>query len=159
MVMTSLKWRHNYILKFDFIIISFKNHYLSKSRNFRSPILKIKRHWGLTIFWKSVTKIVHFLYISQLKFSLKIWNNILIEWGPGPPGYALAQDLKKLALTEKIGPAMPVLPSQPKNRKKNLIITCFLVKFCFIQNKDFKNWNLVSSKIRILRSFRFKNRS
>jgi len=35
------KWRHNYILKFDFIIISFKNHYLAKSRNFKPPILKI----------------------------------------------------------------------------------------------------------------------
>jgi len=39
--------------------------------------------------------------MSQLKFSLKIWNNILIggrTQGPmGPsPGYALAQDLKKL---------------------------------------------------------------
>jgi len=40
-------WRYfgdvmaNYILKFDFVIISFKNHYLVKSRNFRSLILKI----------------------------------------------------------------------------------------------------------------------
>jgi len=46
MVMTSLKWRHNYILKFVFVIISFKIHHLSKSRNFRSPILKVKRRWG-----------------------------------------------------------------------------------------------------------------
>jgi len=41
MMMTSLKLRHNYILKFDFVITSFKNHYLAKSRNFKSPILKI----------------------------------------------------------------------------------------------------------------------
>jgi len=40
MAMTSLKWHHNYNLKFDFII-SFKNHYLAKSRNFRSPISKV----------------------------------------------------------------------------------------------------------------------
>jgi len=41
---TSLKWRHNYILKFDFVIISFKTNHLAKLRNFKSPILKIKRH-------------------------------------------------------------------------------------------------------------------
>jgi len=41
MVMTSLLWRRSYILKFDFVIISFKKHYLAKSRNFRSPILKV----------------------------------------------------------------------------------------------------------------------
>jgi len=45
-------------------------------------------------------------------------NNILIGWGPGPPGYALAQDLKKRYLTEKIRPVMPVLPSHVGNRKK-----------------------------------------
>jgi len=45
--------------------------------------------------------------------------------GDGPPGYALAQDLKKRFLTEKIRPVMSVT-------EKNLIITCFLVKFCFI---------------------------
>jgi len=43
MVMTSLKWRHKYILKFDFVIIIFKNHHLAKSRNFRSPNLKHKQ--------------------------------------------------------------------------------------------------------------------
>jgi len=42
----------------------------------------------------------------------------LIGWGPGLPGYALAQDLKKLTPTEKIRPVMPVLPSQTGNRKK-----------------------------------------
>jgi len=41
MVMTSVKLRHNYFLKLDFVIISFKNHNLTKSRNFRSPKLKI----------------------------------------------------------------------------------------------------------------------
>jgi len=50
-------------------------------------------------------------------------------------GYALAQDHKKRSLTEKIRPVMPVLPSHAGNRKKKkLIITCFLVKFCFTQN-------------------------
>jgi len=44
-VMTSPNWRHNYNLKFNFVIISFKNRYLAKSRNFRSPILKVKRRW------------------------------------------------------------------------------------------------------------------
>jgi len=28
-----------------FVIISFKNHYLAKSRNFRSPILKVNERW------------------------------------------------------------------------------------------------------------------
>jgi len=41
MVITSRKWRHNSMLKFDFVIISFKNYYLAKSRNFKSLILKI----------------------------------------------------------------------------------------------------------------------
>jgi len=42
----------------------------------------------------------------------------LIGWGPEPPGYALAQDLKKLSLTEKIRPVMPVLPSHAGIQKK-----------------------------------------
>jgi len=33
-------------LKFDLVIFSFKNHYLTKSRNFRSSILKVKGRWG-----------------------------------------------------------------------------------------------------------------
>jgi len=45
----------------------------------------------------------------------------LIGWGAGPLGYALAQDRKKLSLTEKIRPVMPVLPSHAGNRKKNLL--------------------------------------
>jgi len=60
--------------------------------------------------------------MSRLKFSLKIWNNILIRgaWAPlgPPPGYALAQDLKKRSLTEKISPIILVLPSHASNRKK-----------------------------------------
>jgi len=61
MVMTSLKWRHHYILKFNFVIISFKNHHLAKSRNFRSPILEVMRRWGRKDpsawrFWKFITK-------------------------------------------------------------------------------------------------------
>jgi len=53
--------------------------------------------------------------MSQLKFILKIRYNIWIGEGTGSlgpsPGYALAQDLKKLSLTEKIRPVMPILPS------------------------------------------------
>jgi len=58
--------------------------------------------------------------------------------GPGslgpPPGYALAQDLKKRFLTEKIRPDMPVLLSHAgimpvTEKKKKNIITGFLVKF------------------------------
>jgi len=45
MVMTPLEWRHNYTLKFDCVVISFKNHNLAKSRNFKL-ILRIKRRWG-----------------------------------------------------------------------------------------------------------------
>jgi len=39
------------------------------------------------------------------------------EDGPlGPsPGYALAQDLKKRSLTEKISPVMPILPQSFRN--------------------------------------------
>jgi len=85
--------------------------------------------------------------MSQLKFSLKIWNNILIGGGTGSLGpslgYALAQDLKKRSRAEKIRPVMPILPSHAEIMpvtEKNLIITDFLVKFCF------------SSKIKILRT-------
>jgi len=48
--------------------------------------------------------------MSQLKFSLKIWNIILIG-GSEPPGYALAQDLKNVPWQKKIRPVTPVLPS------------------------------------------------
>jgi len=54
-----------------------------------------------------------------------------------PPGYALAQDLKRRSLTEKIKPVMSILPSYAgimPVTEKTLIITSFLVKFCFIQN-------------------------
>jgi len=48
----------------------------------------------------------------------------------GPfPDYALAQDLKKRSLTEKISPVMPILPSHAgimPVTEKNLIITSFL---------------------------------
>jgi len=36
---------HNWILKFDFVIISLRNHNLDKLRNFRSSSSKIKRRW------------------------------------------------------------------------------------------------------------------
>jgi len=52
--------------------------------------------------------------MSQLKFSLKIRNNILIGGG-GPPGCALAQSLKKRSLTEKIRPVMPIVSSDAGN--------------------------------------------
>jgi len=49
----------------------------------------------------------------------------------------LTQHLKKRSLTEKIRPVMSVLPSHvgimPVTEKK-LLITGFLVTFCFIQN-------------------------
>jgi len=54
---------------------------------------------------------------------------------------------------------MPILPSYSgimPVTEKTLIFTGFLVKFCFIQNQDLTNWNLASSKIRILRSFSLK---
>jgi len=48
--------------KFKFVIISFKNYNLAKSRNFRSPKSKVKGRWGwrapaLSDFWKFVIKI------------------------------------------------------------------------------------------------------
>jgi len=53
MVMASLKWRHNYIFEFDFVIISFKSHYAcrqGKTEKKRS-LKNIKlRHTGL-IYW------------------------------------------------------------------------------------------------------------
>jgi len=33
------------LVTFDFFIISLKIHNLAKSRNFRSPILKVKERW------------------------------------------------------------------------------------------------------------------
>jgi len=47
-------------LMLDFVIISLKNHNLAKSRNFRSPILKVQKRWGRKVlnawrFWKFVT--------------------------------------------------------------------------------------------------------
>jgi len=49
------------------------------------------------------------------------------DWwvGAGPPGYVLAQDLKKCSLTEKIRPVMPVLPSHAGNWKKNWLLPAF----------------------------------
>jgi len=41
MMMTLLKWHHNYFLKFDFVIISLKIHNFAKSLNSRSPNLKV----------------------------------------------------------------------------------------------------------------------
>jgi len=60
--------------------------------------------------------------------NLKQHNNILT----GPPGYALAQDLKKRFPTEKIRPVMLVLPSHAGNRKKPDYNLLSIVKFCFI---------------------------
>jgi len=62
--------------------------------------------------------------------------------GPGPPGYTLAQDLKKHSLTEKI---RPVLPSHAGSRNKPdyyLLSQVLLhpklgsqeLKFSFVQN-------------------------
>jgi len=65
--------------------------------------------------------------------SLPPWLKPLVTPLSGPPGYVLAQFFKKRSLTEKIRPVMLVLPVMLVT-EKNLIITCFLVKFCFIQN-------------------------
>jgi len=70
-------------LKLDFFII----HNLAQSRNFRSPILKVKGCWGwdshrLAIYENVLLKQC-ILDIFQLKFSLKIWNNSSIR-GLGP---------------------------------------------------------------------------
>jgi len=45
----------------------------------------------------------------------------------------ITQDLKKRFLTEKIKPVSRFCPIMPVT-EKNLFITDFLVKFCFIQN-------------------------
>jgi len=50
--------------------------------------------------------------------------------GPDPLATPLPKTSKKRSLTEKIRPVMPVLPSYA-GTEKNLIITSFLVKFCF----------------------------
>jgi len=79
---------------FDIVIISLKNHhYLSKSRNFRSPTSKERRRWwrrapALSNFLKStVTKIMHFRHISA-KIHPKILNLFILinarqrfDWG------------------------------------------------------------------------------
>jgi len=50
-----IKWRHNWFLKFDFVIISLKKQNLTTSRNFRSPKSKIKAHWGRrAVEWKLI---------------------------------------------------------------------------------------------------------
>jgi len=54
--------------------------------------------------------------------------------GRGLSGYALAPDRKKRFLTEKIGQLCRFCPVMPVTSRKKLIITDFLVKFCFIQN-------------------------
>jgi len=45
------------------------------------------------------------------------------ETGPlsPPPGYALAQDLKRRSLTEKIRPVMTILPVMPVTEKPCLL--------------------------------------
>jgi len=70
---------------------------------------------------------VHFRHISaKIKY---------FDWeGAGLLATPLLKTSKKFFLTEKVRLVMPVLPSHAFNRKKELIITCFLFKFCFIQN-------------------------
>jgi len=68
--------------------------------------------------------------MSQLKFSLKIWNNIVIGGGLGPcPGYTLAQDLKKRFLTEKNQASYADFAQSCRNyagnRKKNWLVPAF----------------------------------
>jgi len=80
-VMTSLKWRHNWYFRFDFVIISLKKQNLAISRNFRLPISKVKWRWGrkalerLAIFEFFFTKIMHFRRISA-KFQPEIQKRV-----------------------------------------------------------------------------------
>jgi len=67
-LVTSLKWRHNYNLKFDFVIISFKttlwpNHGTSSHQYWRLRGAGDRKPPALGDFWKFVTKIVHFKHI------------------------------------------------------------------------------------------------
>jgi len=75
MVMTSLNDIITTFLKFDFVTISFKNHYLAKSRNFRSLILRGAeggKPLALGDFGKFVTENRHNLDMPQRKFSHKV---------------------------------------------------------------------------------------
>jgi len=75
----SLKWHHNYSFQVRFRHNQFEKHNLDKSHNFRTTKSKVKMRWGgACAFWKFVTKLMH-LDISQLKFSLKIWNLFIIS--------------------------------------------------------------------------------
>jgi len=46
MVKTSLKWRHNYIVEVQLCHNQLKKTLFGQTRNFRSPILKVKGRWG-----------------------------------------------------------------------------------------------------------------
>jgi len=64
---------------------------------------------------------VHFRHVSAKIQPKNLKQHF--DWGARvpldpSPGYALAQDLKKRSLTEKINSVMPVLPSHAGNRKK-----------------------------------------
>jgi len=89
-------WRHNYFLKFDFVIISLKNHNCWPNHGTSGH-----QYRRLRSFCKFVTKIVH-LDMSQLKFSLKIWNNISIGRRLGLPGYALDVAYNTLTMAYRI---------------------------------------------------------
>jgi len=78
MAMTSLKWRHNWFFKFDFVIISLKKQTLPchvtsghQTQRLRSVVGGEPPTFG--DFWKFVTKIMHFRHISA-KIQLKTWN-------------------------------------------------------------------------------------
>jgi len=45
MAMTSLKWRQNWFFEVRFRHNQLENHNLTKSRNFRLPVLKVKVRW------------------------------------------------------------------------------------------------------------------
>jgi len=67
------------------VMMSLKTHYLAKSHNFRPLILEVEVKGAgggeppaFGDFWKFDTKIMHFR-LSQLKFSLKIWNLFIIS--------------------------------------------------------------------------------
>jgi len=86
-------------VKFDFVIISLKNHNLPKLRNFSSPKLKIKGHWRRRApsawrFLKFFSKIMHFRHISA-KIKLKNLKQ-RFDWGGGTLATPLVSVLKSV---------------------------------------------------------------
>jgi len=111
MVMTSLKWRHNYILKFDFVIISFKSHHHRTSCH---------QYWRLTGAGGGKPHVT----IPWLRPCPRPQKTF-----PGRKNQASYADFAQSCR------------NYAGIQKKTLIIIGFLVKFCFVQNYDFKIFN------------------